>query len=115
MAWLLQCVERAALRGCLAEHGCPVEGCGRVCVGSASVGGGGLHLTSWSDRVAWQEAAAARRQPPLPPHPSRVSPPPRRLVKYVESAPEPFAEGGKDGPNPWTQQVVGAPQCCVVS
>ena len=44
------------------------------------------------------------------------SPRARRLVKYVESTPEPFAEGGKDGgPNPWTQQVVGGQQCCVVT
>jgi len=39
---------------------------------------------------------------------------PRRLVKYVESTPEPFAEGAKDGPNPWTQKASGAPTCCTV-
>jgi hypothetical protein len=40
---------------------------------------------------------------------------PRRLVKYVESTPEPFAEGAKDGPNPWTQKASGAPQCCSIA
>ena len=56
---------------------------------------------------------------PLLVAPRRAAPPPlprARLVKYVESTPEPFAEGGKDGgTNPWTQQVVGGTQCCVVA
>lgn len=52
--------------------------------------------------------------PPLAPPRSHPRSHPRRLVKYVESTPEPFAEGAKDGPNPWTQKASGAPTCCAV-
>ena len=52
-----------------------------------------------------------------PPARPAARPPARRLVKYVESTPEPFTEEGSnnlENPNPWTQQVV-ATACCVVS
>ena len=58
--------------------------------------------------------------PPLLPAaaPVRASPRiPRRLVKYVESTAEPFADGGKDGstPNPWRESTVATGGCCAVS